>query len=128
MFGNPEVTTGGKALPFYSSLRLDIRRIAQIKDGDMPTGNRVRVKVAKNKMAPPFKLTEFDIMYGKGISYSGDLIDLALKADVVQKTGAWFSYNDEKIGQGRENAKKFIEDKDKVRKEIEKQVMGFLGQ
>ena len=128
MFGNPEVTTGGKALPFYSSLRLDIRRIAQIKDGDQPTGNRVRVKVAKNKMAPPFKLTEFDIMYGKGISYSGDLIDLALKADVVQKTGAWFSYNDEKIGQGRENAKKFIEEQNKVRKEIEKKVMGFLGQ
>ena len=128
MFGNPEVTTGGKALPFYSSLRLDIRRIAQIKDGDQPTGNRVRVKVAKNKMAPPFKLTEFDIMYGKGISYSGDLIDLALKADVVQKTGAWFSYNDEKIGQGRENAKKFIEEQNKIRKEIKKKVMGFLGQ
>jgi len=128
MFGSPEVTTGGKALPFYSSLRLDIRRIAQIKDGDQPTGNRVRVKVAKNKMAPPFKLTEFDIMYGKGISYSGDLIDLALKADVVQKTGAWFSYNDEKIGQGRENAKKFIEEQNKIRKEIKKKVMGFLGQ
>jgi recombination protein RecA len=127
MFGNPETTTGGNALKFYSSLRLDIRRIAQIKDGDQVTGNRTRVKVVKNKVAPPFKITEFDIMYGEGISLEGDLLDLAVKAGVVQKTGAWFSFNDAKIGQGRENSKQYLKDNPKPRSEIEKQVKAFLG-
>ena len=127
MFGSPETTTGGNALKFYSSLRLDIRRIGQIKEGDQVVGNRTRVKVVKNKVAPPFKLAEFDIMYGFGISYEGDLLDLALKAEVVNKTGAWFSYNDFKIGQGRENAKRYIKDNDEVRIEIESKVKSFLG-
>ena len=127
MFGSPETTTGGNALKFYSSLRMDIRRIGQIKEGDQVVGNRTRVKVVKNKVAPPFKLAEFDIMYGLGISYEGDLLDLALKAEVVNKTGAWFSYNDFKIGQGRENAKRYIKDNDEVRIEIESKVKSFLG-
>ncbi len=127
MFGNPETTTGGNALKFYSSLRLDIRRIAQIKDGDQVIGNRTRVKVVKNKVAPPFKLTEFDIMYGMGISYEGDLLDLAVKADVVKKMGAWFSFKDDKIGQGRENSKKFIRENDNIRHEIETGVKAFMG-
>ncbi|NOZ08430.1 MAG: recombinase RecA [FCB group bacterium] len=127
MFGNPETTTGGNALKFYSSLRLDIRRISQIKEGDRVVGSRTRVRVVKNKMAPPFKTTEFDIMYGTGISYEGDLLDLALKADVVEKTGSWFSYGQNKIGQGRENAKRFIVENDKIREEIEKKVKAFLG-
>ena len=127
MFGSPETTTGGNALKFYSSLRMDIRRIGQIKEGDQVVGNRTRVKVVKNKVAPPFKLAEFDIMYGFGISYEGDLLDLALKAEVVNKTGAWFSYNDFKIGQGRENAKRYIKDNDEVRIEIESKVKSFLG-
>ena len=100
MFGSPETTTGGNALKFYSSLRLDIRRIGQIKDMDMVVGNRTRVKIVKNKVAPPFKMTEFDIMYGKGISYEGDLIDLATKANIITKTGSWFSFEDNQIGQG----------------------------
>ncbi len=127
MFGSPETTTGGNALKFYSSLRMDIRRIGQIKEGDQVVGNRTRVKVVKNKVAPPFKLAEFDIMYGEGISYEGDLLDLALKAEVVNKTGAWFSYNDFKIGQGRENAKRYIRDNEEVRIEIESKVKSFLG-
>jgi recombination protein RecA len=127
MFGNPETTTGGNALKFYSSLRLDIRRIAQIKDGDQVIGNKTRVKVVKNKVAPPFKVTEFDIMYGLGISYEGDLLDLAVKANVVKKMGAWFSYNDEKIGQGRENSKRFLQENDSVREEIELGVKAFMG-
>jgi len=127
MFGSPETTTGGNALKFYSSLRLDIRRIGQIKEADQVVGNRTKVKVVKNKVAPPFKITEFDIMYGEGISYVGDLIDLAVKAEVVDKTGAWFSFNNEKIGQGRENAKRFLKENKKVKKAIEKSVKAFLG-
>ena len=127
MFGSPETTTGGNALKFYSSLRLDIRRIAQIKEGEQVVGNRTRVKVVKNKVAPPFKNTEFDIMYGEGISYEGDLLDLAVQADVVSKTGAWFSFNSEKIGQGRENAKRYMQENEKVSNEIEVGVKAFLG-
>ena len=127
MFGNPETTSGGNALKFYSSLRLDIRRIAQIKDGDQVVGNRTRVKVVKNKVAPPFKLTEFDIMYGEGISFEGDLLDIAVKAEFVKKTGAWFSYEDNKIGQGRENVKVFLKENNDVRDKIEEQVKAFLG-
>ena len=127
MFGSPETTTGGNALKFYSSLRLDIRRIAQIKEGDQIVGNRTRVKVVKNKVAPPFKTTEFDIMYGKGISYEGDLLDIAVQADIVNKTGAWFSFNDEKIGQGRENVKRFLMENEKTCREIKNAVKAFLG-
>ena len=127
MFGSPETTTGGNALKFYSSIRLDIRRIAQIKEGDQVVGNRTRVKVVKNKVAPPFKTTEFDIMYGEGISYEGDLLDLAVQADIVNKTGAWFSFNDEKIGQGRENAKRYLKENEKACQEIETAVKAFIG-
>jgi recombination protein RecA len=108
MFGSPETTTGGNALKFYASVRLDIRRIGAIKDRDEVVGNATRVKVVKNKVAPPFKQVEFDIMYGEGISKTGELIDLGVKAGVVEKSGAWFSYGDERIGQGRENAKTFL--------------------
>jgi recombination protein RecA len=127
MFGSPETTTGGNALKFYASIRLDIRRIGQIKEGDQIVGNRTRVKVVKNKVAPPFKNTEFDIMYGEGISYEGDLLDLAVQADIVNKMGAWYSYNKEKIGQGRENAKRYLQDNENVRNEIETGVKAFLG-
>ena len=127
MFGTPETTTGGNALKFYASIRLDIRRIGQIKEGDQVVGNRTRVKVVKNKVAPPFKNTEFDIMYGEGISYEGDLLDLAVQADIVNKMGAWYSYNKEKIGQGRENAKRYLQDNENVRNEIETGVKAFLG-
>jgi len=105
MFGSPETTTGGNALKFYSSVRMDIRRIGQIKDRDEVIGNQTRVKVVKNKVAPPFKVVEFDIMYGKGISYNGELVDLGVKAEVIEKAGSWYSYKDERIGQGRENVK-----------------------
>ena len=127
MFGSPETTTGGNALKFYSSLRLDIRRIAQIKDADQIIGNRARVKVVKNKVAPPFRQTEFDIMYGEGISFVGDLLDLAVTADIVQKMGAWFSYGENKIGQGREKAKRYLSENDSVRDEIVGKVKAFLG-
>ena len=127
MFGSPETTTGGNALKFYASVRLDIRRIGQIKEGDQVVGNRTRVKVVKNKVAPPFKNTEFDIMYGEGISYEGDLLDLAVQADIVNKMGAWYSYNKEKIGQGRENAKRYLQDNENVRNEIKTGVKAFLG-
>jgi len=127
MFGSPETTTGGNALKFYSSLRLDIRRIAQIKEGEQVVGSRTRVKVVKNKVAPPFKTTEFDIMYGEGISYEGDLLDLAVQADIVNKTGAWFSFNNDKIGQGRENAKRYLKENKKVCTEVEKAVKAFIG-
>ena len=110
MFGNPETTPGGRALKFYSSQRLEIRRITTIKEGTNSVGNKVRVKVVKNKVAPPFKMAEFDIMYGEGISYIGDVLDLAVAADIVQKMGAWYSYKDEKIGQGRENTKAYLEE------------------
>ncbi len=113
MFGNPETTTGGRALKFYSSVRLDIRRIATIKDGGLATGNRVRTRVVKNKIAPPFRDTEFDIMFDGGISYEGDLLDLGATCDVIQKSGAWLNYGDVRLGQGRENAKKYlVENKD----------------
>ena len=127
MFGSPETTTGGNALKFYSSLRLDIRRIGQIKDMDMVIGNRTRVKIVKNKVAPPFKMTEFDIMYGKGISYEGDLIDLAIKANIVAKTGSWFSFEDTQIGQGREKVKTTLKEDKKLKNKIEKQVKAYLG-
>ncbi len=127
MFGNPETTPGGRALKFYSSQRLEIRRITTIKDGTDSVGNRVRVKVVKNKVAPPFKMAEFDIMYGQGISYIGDVLDLAVTGDIVQKMGAWYSYKDEKIGQGRENTKAFLEENHDLLSDIVKQVKGFMG-
>ena len=127
MFGSPETTTGGNALKFYASIRLDIRRIGQIKEGDQVVGNRTRVKVVKNKVAPPFKNTEFDIMYGEGISYEGDLLDLAVQADIVNKMGAWYSFNKEKIGQGKENSKRYLQDNENVCNEIETGVKAFLG-
>ncbi len=114
MFGSPETTTGGNALKFYSSVRLDIRRIGAIKDRDEIVGNATRVKVVKNKVAPPFKQVEFDIMYGEGISKTGELLDLGVKAGVVEKSGSWYSYGDERIGQGRENAKGFLKENKKV--------------
>jgi len=123
MFGNPETTTGGNALKFYSSVRLDIRRIGAIKDGDAIIGNRTRVKVVKNKVAPPFKKVEFDIMYGTGISRTGDLLDIAVEEEIVKKAGAWFSYKDSKIGQGRENSKKFLAENDSIRKEINEKIL-----
>lgn len=122
MFGNPETTTGGNALKFYASVRMDIRRIGQIKQGDEVIGNRTRVKVVKNKIAPPFREAEFDIMYNQGISASGDILDLATNHDIVDKAGAWFAYNGEKIGQGREAAKQYIQDNPKVMEEISKKV------
>lgn len=122
MFGNPEVTAGGNALKYYASVRLDIRRSEQIKDGENIIGNHVKVKVVKNKIAAPFKIAEFDIMYNEGISKSGDMIDLAVKHELVQKAGAWFSYKDEKIGQGREAAKQFLADNPKVMAELEKAI------
>jgi recombination protein RecA len=128
MFGNPETTTGGNALKFYAPVRLDIRRSTQIKDTDGTVrGNKTRVKVVKNKVAPPFKLVEFDIMYGKGISKEGDIIDLAIKGDIIEKTGAWFSYGDMKIGQGRENAKHYLAENDDVYSEIIQKVRSFMG-
>ena len=127
VYGNPETTPGGRALKFYTSVRMEIRRVTTIKDGQDAVGNRTRVKVVKNKVAPPFKQTEFDIMYNHGISYEGDIIDLALKAEVVQKMGSWFSYGDNKIGQGRENAKQFLIDNEKERKEIVQKVKAFIG-
>ena len=127
VYGNPETTPGGRALKFYNSVRMKIRRVTTIKDGQDAVGNRTRVKVVKNKVAAPFKQTEFDIMYGKGISYEGDILDLAIKAEVVQKMGSWFSYGDNKIGQGRENAKQFLIDNKKERKEIVKKVKAFIG-
>ena len=126
MFGNPETTTGGNALKFYSSIRLDIRKIGQIKDGQEAIGNRTRVKVVKNKVAPPFKTSEFDIIFGEGISTTGDILDLAVEQEIVDKSGAWYSYLDERIGQGRENAKQFLLDHPEMMAEIESKVrMGF---
>ena len=127
MFGNPETTPGGRALKFYSSVRIDIRRITSLKDGTDMVGNRTRVKVVKNKVAPPFKMTEFDIMYGKGISKEGDIIDLAIKGDIVEKMGAWFSYGDMKIGQGKENSKKYLLENQDIYDEIIKKVRSFMG-
>ncbi len=122
MFGNPETTAGGNALKFYSSVRMDIRRIGQIKDGDNVIGNRTRVKVVKNKIAPPFRLAEFDIMYNQGISYPGDVLDLAVNHDIVGKAGAWYEYEDKKIGQGREAAKQYLVDNPKDLEKIDKAV------
>lgn len=122
MFGNPETTSGGNALKYYSSVRLDIRRTEAIKDGDSVIGNHVKVKVVKNKVAAPFRIAEFDIMYNEGISKAGDMIDLAVKEGLVQKAGAWFSYKDEKIGQGREAAKQFLKDHPKIMTELEKAI------
>jgi len=127
MFGSPETTPGGRALKFYSSIRLDIRRIATIKDGDLAVGNRTRVKVVKNKMAAPFRKAEFDILYGHGISREGDLIDLGLEQRIVQKSGSWYSYGDLRIGQGRENSKQFLRDNTDVRDEIETKIRTELG-
>ena len=127
MFGNPETTTGGRALKFYSSVRLDVRRIETLKKGTDVVGNRTRVKVVKNKVAPPFKEAEFDIMFGEGISREGDILDLAVANDVVQKSGAWFAYLGEKIGQGRENAKSYLKENPDVLNEIEQQVRTKCG-
>ena len=127
MFGNPETTTGGNALKFYSSVRLDIRRIGAIKDRDEVVGNQTRVKVVKNKVAPPFKQVEFDIMYGQGISKTGELIDLGVKAGIVEKSGAWFSYEGQRVGQGRENAKTFLAENPDMAAKIEAQVRQSAG-
>ena len=127
MFGNPETTPGGRALKFYSSIRMEIRRITSLKDGGEMVGSRVRVKVVKNKVAPPFKQSEFDIMFGQGISYEGDILDLAVTGDIVEKTGAWYSFEDLKIGQGRENAKAFLTDNDDILKSITEKVRSFMG-
>ena len=127
MFGNPETTTGGRALKFYASVRIDIRRIASIKDGDQVIGGRTRVKIVKNKVAPPFREAEFDVMYGEGISREGDLIDLAVEKRIVEKSGAWFAYGGERLGQGRENAKQFLKENPDVRRTIEERVRRELG-
>ena len=127
MFGSPETTTGGRALKFYSSVRVDIRRIAAIKDGDAVIGNRTKVKVVKNKMAPPFKLAEFDIMYGEGVSLEGDLLDLGVANRIVQKSGSWFSYGSERVGQGRENAKAFLKQNLDIRNRLERDVRQAMG-
>lgn len=127
MFGSPETTTGGNALKFYSSVRLDIRRVGAIKNGEDVTGSRTRVKVVKNKMAPPFKQVEFDLMYGDGISYTGDVLDLATQYDVVEKSGAWFSFKGERIGQGRENAKQFLKEHPETTKQLRELIMQKVG-
>lgn len=127
MFGNPEVTTGGRALKFYASVRMDVRRVEAIKQGGEIIGNHTKVKVVKNKVAPPFKEAEFDIMFGQGISREGDLIDLAVKVDAVQKSGAWYAYKGEKIGQGRENAKTFLREHPEIMAEVEVQVREYYG-
>jgi recombination protein RecA len=127
MFGNPETTTGGRALKFYASVRVDIRRIASIKDGDQVIGGRTRVKIVKNKMAPPFREAEFDIMYGVGISREGDLLDLAVDKRIIEKSGAWFAFGGERLGQGRENAKQFLKENPDIRQIIEERVRKELG-
>jgi recombination protein RecA len=127
MFGNPETTTGGRALKFYASVRLDIRRIASIKSADQVIGNRTKVKVVKNKVAPPFRDAEFDIMYGTGISREGDLLDLAVQHDIVEKSGTWFSYGEERLGQGRENVKQYLVQNPDLREKIERKVREMLG-
>ena len=127
MFGNPETTTGGRALKFYSSIRLDIRRIAAIKDGETVTGNRTKIKVVKNKVAPPFREAEFDIIYGEGVSREGDLLDLGAAHNVIEKSGSWFSYKGERIGQGRENARQFLKDNPDIRTRIDVELRKALG-
>src|SRR5579871_4323041 len=127
MFGNPETTTGGRALKFYSSVRADIRRIAAIKDGETVTGNRTKVKIVKNKVAPPFREAEFDIIYGEGISREGDLIDLAVAQNINEKSGSWYSYKSERIGQGRENARQFLKENRDIREQIDSELRKLLG-
>jgi recombination protein RecA len=127
MFGNPETTTGGRALKFYTSIRMDIRRIATIKEGQDMVGNRTKVKIVKNKMAPPFKVAEFDIMYSLGISKEGDILDLASEMNLIQKSGTWFSYGETRLGQGRENVKRFLKEEGKILEEIETKVRESLG-
>jgi recombination protein RecA len=127
MFGSPETTTGGNALKFYASIRLDVRRIGQVKDKDLAVGNQTRVKVVKNKVAPPFRVVEFDIMFGEGISKTGELIDLGIKAGVVEKSGAWLSYGSQRIGQGRENAKAYLREHPEAAAEIEEKIRGHAG-
>ena len=127
MFGNPETTTGGRALKFYASVRVDIRRIASLKDGESVIGGRTRVKIVKNKVAPPFREAEFDVMYGEGISREGDLLDLAVEKRIVEKSGAWFAYSGERLGQGRENAKQFLKENVDVRRAIDERVRKELG-
>jgi recombination protein RecA len=122
MFGSPETTPGGRALKFYASVRMDIRRISTIKEGDKAVGNRVRVKVVKNKLAPPFAQTEFDIMFGEGISSTGDLLDLAVRHDIIEKSGAWFSYEGERLGQGRENSKRALGENEELTATVETKV------
>ena len=126
MFGNPETTTGGNALKFYSSVRLDIRRIGAIKDGDEVIGNETRVKVIKNKVAPPFKQTEFQIMYGRGINRTGEIIDLGVQQGLVEKAGAWYSYQTDRIGQGKKNASDFLDDHPEIRDELESKIRAEL--
>jgi recombination protein RecA len=127
MFGNPETTTGGRALKFYSSVRVDIRRIAAIKDGDVVTGNRTKVKIVKNKVAAPFREAEFDILYGEGISREGDVLDLAVANNIVEKSGAWYSYSGERIGQGRENTRTFLKENKDVFAKIDGELRKKLG-
>ena len=126
MFGNPETTTGGNALKFYASVRIDVRRITQLKDGEEALGNRTRVKVVKNKMAPPFKKAEFDIVYGQGISRTGEIVDLGVEYDVIKKSGSWFSYNDQKLAQGREATKQLLADNKELCEEIEGRIKEAL--
>jgi len=128
MFGNPETTTGGRALKFYASVRVDIRRIASIKDGDHVIGGRTRVKIVKNKLAPPFREAEFDIMYGEGVSREGDLLDLAVDKRIIEKSGAWFAYAGERLGQGRENAKQFLKENPDIGARLEKELGGGTGE
>jgi recombination protein RecA len=127
MFGNPETTSGGRALKFYASVRLDIRRVGAIKDGQEQVGNRTRVKVVKNKVAPPFRQAEFDVIYNEGISHLGLVIDLGVEHDIVQKSGAWFSYGDTRLGQGRENARLFLKENPEIAAKVEAQVREVLG-
>jgi len=127
MFGNPETTSGGNALKFYSSMRLDVRRIAAIKDGDEVVGNRTRVKVVKNKVAPPFRQAEFDILYNEGISFEGDVIDMGVDCGVVEKSGSWYSYGEDRIGQGRENARRFLRENVDIREQLADAVYSAKG-
>ena len=127
MFGNPETTPGGRALKFYATIRLDVRRGEQIKSGDQVIGNRTNIKIVKNKVAPPFKTASVDIMYGEGVSYEGELIDIASSLDIVEKSGAWYAYNGEKIGQGRENAKQYLKDNPNILEEIDNKIREHYG-
>ena len=128
MFGNPETTTGGNALKFYASVRLDIRRSSQIKDGENVIGNRTKVKVVKNKVAPPFKTAEFDIMYGEGVSKTGEILDLAVEFEIIKKAGSWFSYGDTKIGQGRDAVKNMLTDNPEMSEEIEAKIRAAIAE